>query len=284
MKTIRQPFLLFFLLLSVFAGAQMPVLNSNPSSNAVIFLDFDGHVVEGTSWNSSGSIVCGPAALDAAQITTVFNRVAEDYRPFTVNVTTDSTRYAAASPVQRMRVVLTVSSSWYGSAGGVAYMGSFTWGDNTPCFVFTALLNNNLKYIAEAASHEAGHTLGLRHQSSYDAMCNKTGEYNSGIGNGEISWAPIMGVGYYKNMTLWNYGANPFGCTSYQDDLSIITHPDNGIGYRADEYGNTPASALPASFVNNRFSVGGIIEKPGDVDAFRFVTAKAGRFTVSTLR
>ena len=40
-----------------------------------------------------------------------------------------------------------------------------------------------------------------------------------GLGSGEIGWAPIMGVGYYKNFTLWNNGPNSFGCTNYQSDL-----------------------------------------------------------------
>ncbi|RZL12666.1 MAG: hypothetical protein EOO89_19195 [Pedobacter sp.] len=137
--------------------------------------------------------------MNPTQITEIFNRVAEDYRPFNVNVTTDSTKYWSAPLYKRMRVVLTTSNAWYGNnAGGVAYSRSFTWGDNSPCFVFTALLGYDTKAVSEASSHEAGHTLGLRHQSSYDANCVKTAEYNGGRGSGETGWAPIMGVGYYK--------------------------------------------------------------------------------------
>ncbi|HVF82189.1 MAG TPA: M57 family metalloprotease, partial [Flavisolibacter sp.] len=283
MKTFFQTLSLCVLLCAgVFTSAQVPVLNSYPSSAAVIFLDFDGATIQGTSWNGSGPFVCYGSGLTTTQITEIFNRVSEDYRPFTVNVTTDSTVFLAAPSTQKIRVVLTTSSSWYGNAGGVAYINSFGWGDNTPCFVFTALLNYNPKYIAEAASHEAGHTLGLRHQSSYDAVCNKTSEYNAGNGSGEIGWAPIMGVGYYRNMTLWNYGANPFGCTSYQDDLSVITGND-GIAFRTDDHAATNAGASTASFVGNTFTVKGVIEKPADVDAFKFTMASDGRFTLSAL-
>lgn len=277
MKTIYQNCILLLLLLGAIpASAQTPVLNSYPSSSNVIFLDFDGHIVQGTSWNSNNAIVCNGSNLNDAQITAIFNRVAEDYRPFTVNITTDSTKYYAAPADRRMRVVLTTSSSWYGSAGGVAYINSFTWGDNTPCFVFTALLGYNTKNIAEATAHEIGHTLGLRHQSSYDAACNKISEYNSGKGSGEIGWAPIMGVSYYQNMTLWNYGANPFGCTAYQDDLSIIT--GNGLSYRTDDYSNTTSAASAINFSNNAFAVNGIIERPNDVDVIKFTIATPSRF------
>lgn len=263
--------------------AQVPTINSYPVASAVLFLDFDGHTVEGTSWNGNGPIVCNGANLSADQITEIVSRVAEDYRPFNINITTDSTKYWAAPARQRTRVVLTTSSSWFGSAGGVAFTNSFTWGDNTPCFVFTALLKYNAKFIAEAASHEAGHTLGLNHQSSYDAICNKTTEYNPGTGSGEIGWAPIMGVGYYRNQTLWHYGSNPFGCNYMQDDLSILTSAANGISFRTDDYGNTTASASAVSFTNNQFSVNGVIEKPADRDIIKFDVTQKAKFQLSAL-
>jgi hypothetical protein len=160
-------------------------------------------------WNVTGPFTCNSSGLSDAAITEAFNRVAEDYRPFNINVTTNETKYNSAPFNKRMRVVITTSYEWYGSgAGGVAYINSFTWGDNSPCFVFSSLLGYSVKNIAEAASHEAGHTLGLRHQSAYDAACVKLSDYNWGQGTGEIGWAPIMGAGYNQNMTLWNSGPN----------------------------------------------------------------------------
>ncbi len=271
----------------VFCGqgalAQVPLHNSYPSAAATIYLDFDGHYVEGTSWNVSGPIACAPANLTAAQITQVFNRVAEDYRPFNVNVTTDSARYWLAPPDKRIRVILTPTSGWYGAAGGVSFMSSFTWGDNTPAFVFTNQLNYNEKYVAEAASHEVGHTLGLRHQSYYDPNCGNKQEYNAGAGGGEIGWAPIMGVGYYRNFTLWNNGANPYGCTNYQNDLEIITKY-NGFGFRPDDYGESfGGNAAKANFVNNRFTVNGVIETNTDIDVIKFSIPSFGRFKLDAV-
>jgi hypothetical protein len=269
---------LIALCFSMISYAQIPVCNSLPSAAATVYLDFDGQFVNGTSWNYNGPIACGPSNMTNNQITEIFNRVSEDYRSFNINITTDSSKYWAAPIFQRARVILTVTSDWYGAAGGVSYVGSFNWGDNTPCFVFTALLRYNTKNVAEAASHEIGHTLGLSHQSTYDAGCLKTAEYNPGLGSGEISWAPIMGVGYYKNMTLWHNGTDPWGCSNYQDDLSIITGFANGFGYRNDDYSNTTDSATQTNFVNNRFSLNGIIEKISDKDVFKFIMPMQGNF------
>jgi hypothetical protein len=279
MKTVsisKLTTLIIGLFFSLYSYSQVPVYNSYPSAAATVFLDFDGQYVDGTSWNWSGPLTLGPANVSTAQITEIFNRISEDYRPFNVNITTDSAKYWAAPPTQRTRVILTITSDWYGAAGGVSYVNSFTWGDNTPCFVFTALLGYRTKYIAEAASHEIGHTLGLNHQSSYDTNCNKLDEYNSGKGTGEIAWAPIMGVGYYRNFTLWHNGSNPWGCSSYQDDLSIIT---SKIGYRTDDYsGSINGTTTQLNFANNRFSVDGVIEQITDKDVFKFIMPTRGLF------
>lgn len=283
MKNLYQSVLLtLFITSAIKTYAQVPVMSSHPSATAVILLDFDGHTVSGTSWNYAGPIICGASGLDNTQITSVFNRVAEDYRPFNVNVTTDETKYSAAPANRRMRVIITVSHEWYGSAGGVAFINSFTWGDNTPCFVFSHLLNYNVKNIAEAASHEAGHTLGLYHQANYDANCVKISDYHSGTGSGEIGWAPIMGVGYYRNFTLWNNGPNPYGCTNYQNDLTVITG-SNGFSFRTDDHGNVFNQATSTAFVNNQFTVSGVITQSTDVDMFQFTQSSAGQFTLNAV-
>lgn len=263
--------------------SQVPVYNSYPSAAAVIFLDFDGHTVSGTSWNFNGPIYCGGSGLNPTQIAEVFNRVAEDYRPFTINVTTDSTKYLSAPVNQRTRVVITVTSDWYGSAGGVSFLSSFTWGDNTPCFVFSALLGYKTKNVAEAASHEAGHTLGLRHQSSYDANCVKTSDYNTGVGTGELSWAPIMGVGYSRNLTTWYNGPSSLSCTAFQNDLDVITSLQNGITYRSDYQPTSFSTAPPQAFSNDQFTTSSIIVKNTDEDMFKFSLPSLKLFQLSAI-
>jgi hypothetical protein len=190
---------------------------------ATILLDFDGQQVSNTLWNN-GSLTCEGANLTNAEIEKILVRVSEDFAPFNVVVTTDEMRYNLTNPAKRMRVVVTESWEWYGAVGGIAYYDSFTWGNNTPCFVFSTLLNYNEKFIAEAISHEVGHTLGLRHQASFSASCSFLSEYNEGQGNGELGWAPIMGIGYYRNVTTWHKGALANGCGNVQDDVAILDH------------------------------------------------------------
>ena len=277
-------FATLFILLSVNSFAQVPIHNSLPSAPAAIFIDFDGHRVNGTPWNGNGPINAGPSGLNPQQMTEVFNRVAEDYRPFNVNITTDSTVFLSLPANRRMRVIVTVTYEWYGMAGGIAYIGSFSWADNTPAFVFSGLLGYNAKNVGEAVSHEAGHTLGLRHQSSYNGSCQKTSEYNPGVGSGQISWAPIMGESYSRNMTLWNNGANPYGCSNYQDDLGLITSTTNGFGYRADDFGSQTDNTAPAiQLTNNQFDVSGIIERISDHDVFSRTLPTFGNFHVDAV-
>jgi hypothetical protein len=193
-----------------------------PTGGKVIYLDFDGHYMAGTAWNVNGPVTCKYSGMTETEIQATIARVQADYSEFDVTVTGDSTLYWAADPRKRMRVVITESWEWYSQAGGVAYIGSFTWGDNTPCFVFSSLLGYNGKYIADAISHEAGHTLGNRHQSKYtwDAIANawiKEAEYNPDMaadGKGYLMGYP------YPHESGWQVGRNSAGVI--QDDRAII--------------------------------------------------------------
>lgn len=268
--------LVFALLLSTSLKA-VPKLSSYPAASATIFLDFDGHYVNSGVWNNGTPFNCDAAALSNTQITEVFNRVAEDFRPFDINITTDSAVFIAAPYNKRIRVIVTPTNSWYPGVGGVAWVSSFIWGDDTPAFVFSNLLGS-AKPIAEACSHESGHALGLSHQSKYDGIdcTNPLEPYNSGQGSGEAAWAPLMGNSYGRNMTNWNNGPTPWGCNSVQDNLSIISSV-NGFGYRTDDYTDNPvtsATALPAG----NFSMPGIISTNVDKDAFKLTLSQTALY------
>jgi hypothetical protein len=275
--------LVFALLLSVTLKA-VPKLSSYPSASATIFLDFDGHYVNSGAWNGGTPFACDAAALSNAQITEVFNRMAEDFRPFDINITTDSAVFIAAPYNKRMRIIVTPTSNWYPGVGGVAWVGSFVWGDDTPAFVFSDKLGpNNPKPIAEACSHESGHALGLSHQSKYDGVdcSNPIETYNSGKGNGQAAWAPLMGNSYGRNMTNWNNGPTPYGCNSVQDNLSIISSI-NGFGYREDDYADATDASATALATGN-FSVSGVISTNIDKDAFKLTLTQPALYHFTAL-
>lgn len=201
-----------------------------PTESAnVIKLDFDGEIVRNSLWNQNFTnnnydIPCAPANLTIQEQLAIYDRVVAQYDTFNVKIVLTEEEYLAAAPTKRKKVIITETYQWYSSgSGGVAYIGSFGWTDETSAFVFSSLLSYNVKNIGEAASHEAGHTLNLRHQSSYDANCVKTSDYNWGFLDGSIWRAPIMGAAY--NTTIrgeWWVGPNSFGCTVIQDDVAII--------------------------------------------------------------
>ena len=76
-----------------------------------------------------------------------------------------------------------------------------------------------------------------------------------------------------KQVTQWSKGEYA-NANNTQDDLAIISSDNNEVDYRADDTGNTLASAryleiLPGLSVRTQ----GVIEQTGDVDAFRFSTS-----------
>lgn len=186
-----------------------PTEPTDQTGKTVLYLDFDGQIVSGTVWNS-GTITCNSSGLTAAQQETIRSRVAADYAKVSPNivVSTSESEFYSYPINKRLRVIL-CSNNWYNSnAGGVAYINSYTWGDDTPCFIFTGSYGYNVDNISYAASHEPGHTFGCRHQSVWDAACIKTSEYRSGC---------IMGWG-----SEWAIGTSSLGCNTIQNDIEVI--------------------------------------------------------------
>jgi PKD repeat protein len=262
-------------------------LHSLPGAPRVIYLDFDGHVTTGTSWNSSRT---GGAAINSApfdfdgnpsnwstaeqdRIRRIWQRVADDFMAFAVNVTTEDPgvealrRSGSSDNNYGIRVVISPSSSWYGSAGGVAYLGSFQWSSDTPAFVFSDKLGpNNEKYVAEAITHETGHALGLAHDGRTDGTA-----YYGGHGD----WAPIMGVGYNKGVTHWSKGEYA-NANNLEDDLAKMQ--TYGAPLMADDVGDDLASAAPLS--GSPVAAVAVIGWRTDVDVFR-INSGAGTISLN---
>ncbi len=218
--------------------SQAPQLSSLPSSPYKIYLDFTGATVNSWAGYSPGTSLPydtdgDPTTFSPSEIQSIdqiWTRVAENYSPFNVDVTTiDPGSYGTN---QAVRVVISGSGSWLGTpAGGISQVGCFNNAgvnantDGT-VFVFPGwLANGTAKYVAVAATHEAGHSFGLVHQSTYNGLF-KTAEYSPGTWPGNPSSpfstpgtgykSPIMGLGYYADRAMWWYGPSSSGSTIYQ--------------------------------------------------------------------
>jgi len=256
--------------------AGIPQLSSNSSARAKLYLDFNGHI-QGT-WGSWSNVrtpafdqdgnTASFSSGEIAAIREIWARVAEDYTPFQIDVTT----IEPASFADRTAVRVAIGgnwSDWFGSsAGGVAYVGAFTSAAPNIAFVFArALGGGNARYVAEAAAHEAGHLFGLSHQSTY-AGSALTQSYNSGTS----TLAPIMGVGYYASRSTWFNGPTDAGPTAYQNDISILAGANNGFGLRPDDFGDSVSAASTLSVQSGNVNLKGVIEDYQDADVWKFTT------------
>jgi len=244
-------------------------LESLPNATKTIYLDFNGHVTKGTFWNTTDKpeIVHPPmdwgirdsnfTEMEKREIIKIWKQVCEDFSPYEVNVTTKEPPldYLIQSDTNDdkygIRVVIGGDGREFLPAlyGGIAYVGSFSWNSDTPTFVFGDNLGDNAKYIAEAVSHEVGHTLGLWHDGKTDGTTYYWGD-------GE--WAPIMGVAYGARVGQWSKGEYPLANDKGDDMATMARH----IPYKK----NTEESP----YYNPKLGepLYGTIHKPNEIDSF----------------
>jgi len=259
-----------------------PVRHSKPGSPNVIYLDFNGGVVTSTAWNGSPwnvpSYNCRPCNWEGDESTftdyeqtiiiQIWERVAEDYAPYDVDVTTEEPavwdRYKAHAMITPDVDADGNQCPHYGY-GGIAYVNVF---GNSSFYYYRPAWCQPYEgaNCAEVISHEVGHNLGLSHDGT------STKEYYQGHGSGAITWGPIMGAAYWKNVSQWSKGEY-HDANQMQDDLSIMRSKFDlaGIGYRTDDYGNDQSTAyvlMPDT--GGVVNASGIIERTTDVDVFEF--------------
>ncbi len=251
-----------------------PALHSKPGNARILFLNFSGGVVTNTAWNSSiARWDCRPFDRDGntntfstseqSDIIRMWERISEDFAPFDVDVTTERPTTWTSTTGHAM---ITPSTDYNGkrlphySYGGIAYVGVFG-NSSYPYYSPAFVLPMNPPDIAEATSHELGHNLGLSHDGTASQA------YYGGHGSGEISWGPIMGTGYGRNISQWCKGEY-YNANLTQDDLAMITAK---LPYRTDDHGNTLPTATFLAASNGTILISsGLISSNTDIDVFSF--------------
>jgi hypothetical protein len=254
-------------LLTVPAGVNVLNLSSRPDVQRVIYLDFNGHTTSDPIWGTQNSApfdldgTPGPfSATEQSWIYEIWQRVAEDYRPFNVNVTTlDPTeeglrRSPGGDTAYGQRMVITPSNFVGPGTLGIALLNVFDDAADRSAFVFTDQPTSP-KIIGEAVSHEAGHTLGLTHDGV------RTSEYYDGHGG----WAPIMGRSIAASTPVTQWSRGEYSCASnWQDDTAQLA---SYVGVRPDDV-NATAPTLPVIVPNAVLATAGEIGAYDAGDAF----------------
>jgi hypothetical protein len=254
-------------------------LHSLPGADRTIFLDFDGHDVSNTGWNpqtparfyAGMSMDVDPGFSEAEQdvIQETWQRIAEDYAPMAVDVTTEDPgsaaleRADAADQQFGMRALFTGESqpatALCGACGGIAFLSGFdNWqgphpGMMQPAWIFTSRTGHNPRVIADAASHELGHTLGLSH----DGLAEPVVDYYEG----RDQWFPIMGSSY-RQLSQFSNG-DYVNSSNQQDDYAVMV--TRGAPLRADDHAN---SAAGATAIDTFGTFPGVISTRTDTDWF----------------
>ena len=240
-------------------------LQSRPDSENVLFIDFWGGTLSNSYWNvnytgnapihyTAFDIDANPGSFSSNEryrMWLAWREVVEDFAPFNINITTSRVIYDAAAVTNRVRMIVTGTSQWYGSSGGVALVDVFN--DTSDYSKVAWTWNLGTDSMGMTISHEAGHQLGLLHDGT------RTQSYYRGHGN----WGPVMGASFGKSYVQWSKGEYP-DANQDQDDIEKISRE---LGYIPDDAGNNFSDAQLLSLpVKKRTGLIGF----GDTDSYRF--------------
>ncbi|MGE0360327.1 MAG: hypothetical protein AB7H93_04755 [Vicinamibacterales bacterium] len=276
----------------------LPIHHSRPGAPWTLYIDVDGEFVRNTFWPTSmNNKITGALTIDTdpttftaeeqAVVSRIWGRVAEDWLPFDMDVTTER---PAEIGGRVLWAIVGDRPTDLGLPNGVGGISLFTlqyvpFGFRTPTFTFWGVWGaTNHDDIADTISQECGHMFGLLH----DGVRSPLGfdiEYYGGHGSGATSWGPIMGDPQARNVSQWSRGEYPGAInpsyagvagTGLQDDLAIIA---GKLGYRADDHADTIGGAQPLTPPTS-----GAIAVHGDVDVFALPIANDVRIEITPFR
>lgn len=258
-------------------------LHSDPDSENIIYLDFDGITWQSGNWwlgafnnavteggFSPGYTVDNDPStfnnIERQNIFEIWQAISEDFAVFDVDVTTEKpTGERDAQFQQKGAVALFLSDALVQQGcgcGGIAHVDVFGQSNPylRPSLNFTYFGGPAQVYdIAEIGSHEIGHNLGLLHDGTSEV------EYYGG----HAMWAPIMGFGRGAGMVTWSDGGYPDAQTrGFQNSIDDFATISRHLPIRVDDVGNDFEGAR-AITVDGIATFDGLIETRTDVDMFK---------------
>jgi len=278
----------------------VPAHHSLPGAPVSLYIDFDGDFTESWGGGTPGLTPAFDVDGDAATFTDVelllmqhvWERVAEMYSPFNIDVTTQNP--GAALSEQTMRIVVGGDGAWAGGFGGISEIDSFSDPNRVNlswAFVKGEVIGGLLanlehghsdpvvttteKTVAETIAHEAGHAFGLHHQRTFNSDGSVLSEYNGG----DPLRAPIMGATALSERALWWTGPS-ISAEIDQDDLAVLTREINGFGYRPDEAGDSIETAVPLTQTSMGMTASGVITTTNDIDIYSFAQNQPGHAAI----
>jgi hypothetical protein len=205
-------------------------LQSDPGASEVVYLDFTGY--SGPIGNSSPGtdtpydLDGDPSTFSDAEMGVVQNvwaRVSENFAAFDVNVTTADPGDGLFTSGGGVRVDIAnggttpLASNCMAPCVGLAFTGA--WGEMDPAAVvlpqnFEAGNAGNPEAIAEVATHEIGHTLGLGHDV---------------ISASSSLWGSVMDPAYQDTPLKPKFSRVsglicPLASTDRREDLTLCSH------------------------------------------------------------
>lgn len=264
-------------------------LNSNPGAPVTFYLGFAGGNLPASSplligrtdtgngpialpaYDTDGNVSVFSAA-EEAEIEEIWARVAEDFRPFNINVTTVNPGNFADR--QAAQVLIGGDGTFSPASGFSAPLNAFSDSalPNLGLAFSTAIASGNstdAQHIAFQASAAFGTMLGLEEHSEWFFGVNL------GPDPGTTEVGPIMGAPLNSLRDVWVNDSGPVAQGIFQDDLAIITSAANGITYQADDHLDTIPGATLIDIVAGDEQLTGVIATNDDVDVFRFNTLAA---------
>lgn len=281
--------------------AGVPALSSRPGAAYTVYLDFAGFNYTG-DWNNKtpgNSAAYGDVAANGtfsgqhvSDIQKVWALVSGQYAAFNINVTTvdPATGVNAATDFARqnfyantpnmMHTIFTSQfhdgANWYGPGlAGLSFAGStngtenYSGGHTNWIFSADSTYNEvgNTRFLAQGATHENGHGLGLIHQGDYtgNTLINdySLGDSNASGGlTGPGTYGAIMGDGNFAQRLAFRVGDSNNGTPTHkQNDVALLLSTNTVANALAegrtggadlhlidDGIGHTLATATPLAF------------------------------------